>query len=234
MKKASGMSYLSSNAPFIPSLVGIKLKKSLSNEEQTSEREEEKNKNTKSSGTCRNKMKSLGTVDDLQEDDDETNEAEMEKTKKKKKKKFNLVISKPNTNTNTNSNASKLILYNFRQYKNRKVFRTLLTVTCSLIIFWAPWIILWPVDAACQCVPRYVYIWIYSMEYMNSLANSMFIVAGNQHFRRKFLFYMRKLIFAFSRSQPNTNYKRSTSTSTATNRFLPLSWHSCLRCFMKK
>jgi hypothetical protein len=181
------MNYIS-NVSFIPSLVDIKLenklKKSLSNEENT---------------TSRNKTKSIGAKDDLQQqqqqqmqqqkqDDNETNDE-----LKKKKNKFNLIISKPTTSSNT----SKLILYNFRQYKNRKVFRTLLTVTCSLIIFWAPWITLWPVDAACQCVPRYIYIWIYSMEYMNSLANSIFIVAGNQHFRRKFLFYMKKLFHIF-------------------------------------
>ena len=97
-------------------------------------------------------------------------------------------------NDNSKKPNHKLILFNFRQYKNRKAFRTLLSVTCSLIVFWAPWIILWPVDAWCQCLPRYVYICIYIMEYLNSLINSIFIVAGNQHFRRKFLITLRRIL----------------------------------------
>ena len=91
----------------------------------------------------------------------------------------------------------KLILYNFRQYKNRKAFRTLLSVTCSLIIFWLPWIVFWPIDAYCQCGPRHVYIVIYAMEYLNSLINSIFIVVGNQHFRRKFV-NLKKYCFVFN------------------------------------
>ena len=97
-------------------------------------------------------------------------------------------------NTTIKNNNTKLIFYNFKQYKNRKAFRTLFSVTCSLIIFWLPWIILWPIDAYCQCLPRIVYIIIYFMEYLNSLINSVFIVFGNQHFRRKFLNF-KKCIF---------------------------------------
>ena len=89
----------------------------------------------------------------------------------------------------------KIIFYNFRQYKNRKAFRTLLSVTCSLILFWMPWIVFWPLDAYFQCMPRYGYVIIYSMEYLNSLINSIFIVVGNQHFRRRFLNLKRFCLF---------------------------------------
>ena len=127
-----------------------------------------KNKSDLEANTASNRLKRIGSLESFKSNSNTTN------------KLANKVPPPPPPN-------HKLILFNFRQYKNRKVFRTLLSVTCSLIVFWAPWIILWPVDAWCNCLPRYIYIFIYFMEYMNSLANSIFIVAGNQHFRRKFL-----------------------------------------------
>ena len=69
--------------------------------------------------------------------------------------------------------------------KNRKAFRTLFFVTISLVLFWTPWIVLWPVNTYCKCVPKYLYSISYWMEYLNSFVNSIILIAGNQHFRVK-------------------------------------------------
>lgn len=71
--------------------------------------------------------------------------------------------------------------------KNKKAFRILFWVTCSLIMFWMPWIVAWPVQAYCNCLPRYAYALTYWLEYLNSLINSIILIVGNQHFRKKFL-----------------------------------------------
>ena len=69
--------------------------------------------------------------------------------------------------------------------KNRKAFRTLFFVTISLVIFWAPWMVLWPVHTYCKCVPSYLYSIAYWMEYLNSFINSAILIVGNQKFRNK-------------------------------------------------
>lgn len=71
--------------------------------------------------------------------------------------------------------------------KNKKAFRILCLVTCSLIIFWLPWIVSWPVQAYCHCLPRFFYTFTYWLEYLNSLVNSIILIVFNQHFRKKFL-----------------------------------------------
>ena len=100
----------------------------------------------------------------------------------------NLRLNKTtHTNKNSSSTQSSLSHLTNNFNKNRKVFRTLFSVTCSLVIFWSPWILLWPIDAYCNCVPKSLYIISYCMEYLNSLINSILLVVGNQHFRKKFL-----------------------------------------------
>lgn len=83
----------------------------------------------------------------------------------------------------------KTLLNNFNNNmtKNRKAFRTLLFVTCFLIVFWVPWIITWPIGAYCNCVPDRLYSITYWMEYSNSFTNSIILITGNQHFRKKFI-----------------------------------------------
>lgn len=71
--------------------------------------------------------------------------------------------------------------------KNKKAFRILCLVTCSLIFFWMPWIVAWPVQAYCQCLPRFAYALTYWLEYLNSLINSVILIVFNQNFRKKFL-----------------------------------------------
>lgn len=71
--------------------------------------------------------------------------------------------------------------------KNKKAFRILCLVTCTLIVFWMPWIISWPVQAYCNCLPRFFYALTYWLEYLNSLVNSIILIVFNQHFRKKFL-----------------------------------------------
>jgi hypothetical protein len=77
--------------------------------------------------------------------------------------------------------------YNSDLAKNKKVFKTLLFVSAFLIVFWAPWIISWPIDAYCKCIPRRVYSITYWMEYFNSFSNPIILIVCNQHFRAKFL-----------------------------------------------
>jgi hypothetical protein len=76
--------------------------------------------------------------------------------------------------------------------KNKKVFRTLLFVTMYLIIFWLPWIISWPIDAYCKCVPLNFYTLTYWMEYSNSLINSIILIISNQNFRKKLIDIFKK------------------------------------------
>ena len=76
--------------------------------------------------------------------------------------------------------------------KNKKVFRTLLFVTCYLITFWLPWVITWPIDAYCECVPVQVTIVTYWMEYSNSFINSIILIVGNHHFRKKLFSLFKK------------------------------------------
>lgn len=76
--------------------------------------------------------------------------------------------------------------------KNKKAFRTLAFVTTCLVILWFPWMVSWPIDAYCNCIPRRFYGLTYWMEYLNSLFNSVILIFGNQHFRRKFLYLFGK------------------------------------------
>ncbi|CAF0932383.1 unnamed protein product [Brachionus calyciflorus] len=86
------------------------------------------------------------------------------------------------------------LLFSNNYKKNQKAFRTLFFVTCSLIVLWFPWMVSWPIDAYCNCVPRGFYALTYWLEYLNSLVNSVILIAGNQHFRRKFLLLFKKNI----------------------------------------
>lgn len=78
------------------------------------------------------------------------------------------------------------MLFSSNYKKNKKAFRTLAFVTTFLLILWFPWMISWPIDAYCNCVPRKFYAVTYWMEYLNSLFNSVILIFGNQHFRKKF------------------------------------------------
>ncbi len=85
-----------------------------------------------------------------------------------------------------------------RNTKNRKSFVTLIFITIFLISFWAPWIILWPINAYCNsCIPRPIYSFAYWMKYLNSFTNPIILIIGNKHFNEKFkvTFYGFKLVF---------------------------------------
>lgn len=84
------------------------------------------------------------------------------------------------------------MLFSNNYKKNKKAFRTLTFVTTCLVILWLPWMVSWPIDAYCNCIPRKFYGLTYWMEYLNSLFNSVILIFANQHFRRKFLYLFGK------------------------------------------
>ncbi|RNA31023.1 muscarinic acetylcholine receptor M4-like [Brachionus plicatilis] len=68
------------------------------------------------------------------------------------------------------------MLFSNNYKKNKKAFRTLVFVTTCLTILWIPWMVSWPIDAYCNCVPRRFYALTYWMEYLNSLFNSVILI----------------------------------------------------------
>lgn len=95
--------------------------------------------------------------------------------------------SKKGAHHNQLKTAAAMAVVAHHYAKNKKAFRILCLVTCSLIIFWMPWIVSWPVQAYCNCLPRFFYTLTYWLEYLNSLINSVILIVFNQHFRKKFL-----------------------------------------------
>ena len=49
-----------------------------------------------------------------------------------------------------------------------------------------PWIISWPVQTYCNCISNELFVFTYWLEYLNSFVNSVVLVFGNAHFRKKF------------------------------------------------
>ena len=91
------------------------------------------------------------------------------------------------SNTNHKKNTVNLDLkVLIRNTKNRKAFVTLFCVTVFIILFWSPWIILWPINAYCNCIPRPMYSFAYWMKYMNSFTNPIILILGNKHFNSRF------------------------------------------------
>lgn len=99
-----------------------------------------------------------------------------------------------NSITSTNVNATAMSKNSIKKKlshqhaNNKKAFRILFFVTCTSILFWLPWIITWPIQAYCECVPKLAYASFYWMEYLNSLINCIILVIGNQNFRKKLFF----------------------------------------------
>ena len=71
--------------------------------------------------------------------------------------------------------------------KNKRAFRTLLIVTLPFILLWTPWMIAWPINTYCYCIPERIYGITYWLEYLNSLINSVLLIAVNTQFRDKFV-----------------------------------------------
>jgi hypothetical protein len=80
---------------------------------------------------------------------------------------------------------------------NKKAFRILIFVSASLVFLWSPWIVSWPVQAYCNCLPRLYYAIVYWLEYLNSLLNSIILIFGNHNFRKRLF----GLIFKFQINQ---------------------------------
>jgi hypothetical protein len=78
------------------------------------------------------------------------------------------------------------LINKYHYNKNKKAFRTLFLVSSSLIIFWTPFIISWPIYTYCpSCMRRNFYLFAYWMKYFFSFSNSIILIFGNLSFRTK-------------------------------------------------
>ena len=117
-----------------------------------------------------------------------------------KKKKKQSTVQKFDLN---NCHLTKSTINNFK--KNKKAFRTLLFVSCSIIILWAPWIILWPVEAYCfaikkPCIPKV----IYAISYLLGIIISTLVILNKLNMISIFR------IFKFTNESINFDYWQST------------------------
>ena len=73
-----------------------------------------------------------------------------------------------------------------------------------------PWILSWPIESYCRCIPDQFYSFTYWMEYMNSFVNPIILIVGNTHFRSRFLLMLKRpcVGFKFAKSSVKVNQQK--------------------------
>jgi hypothetical protein len=71
--------------------------------------------------------------------------------------------------------------------KDQKANRLLFVIASSSLSFWSVWIIIWLIQAKCDCVNKWIYDTAYLMVYLNSFVKPIQLITGQEMLKKNFL-----------------------------------------------